>query len=70
MSLYNCPFDPETGLWVLRSAWMPTMCQRCEKRPVTALVELGDHNAELDITRHVCRECALHYMELPKKETT
>lgn len=68
MSLLDCPYDPETGLWVIRSAWMPPTCQRCEARPVTALVELGDHNADIDVVKYVCDECMKHYIKLPKKE--
>jgi len=68
VSLLDCPYDSETCLWVIRSAWMPTLCQRCNARPVTAWVELGDHNAGLDITRYLCSECTKHYIKLPKKE--
>ena len=70
MSLMDCPFDDETGLWVIRSAWLPTTCQRCNCYAPSALVELGDHNAGLDMTKYLCNECMKHYIKLPKKETT
>lgn len=68
MSLLDCPYDPETGLWVIRSARLPTTCQRCHIYHVTSLVDLGDHNAGLDMTRYLCDECMKHYIKLPKKE--
>ena len=68
MSLLDCPYDPEMGLWVIRSAWMPKMCRRCQLRPVTAFVELGDHNAGISETKYLCNECMKNYIGLPKKE--
>ena len=67
MSLLDCPYDSETCLWVIRSAWLPTTCQRCRERPVAALVDLGDHeHLSFAMTRYVCNECAKHYIKLPK----
>ena len=73
MSLLDCPFDPETGLWVIRSAWTLTMCDPCDRcqRPTSrARIELGDADTGISETKYVCEECAKYYIKLPKKETT
>ena len=69
MALSDCPFDPELGLWVLSTRWIPKTCQhgRC-KNPVEQAITLCDYYSNADVTIYVCRFCADRYNGLPKKE--
>ena len=68
MSLLDCPYDDETGLWVVSSRWI-TQCARCGNGIVAGQVTLADHNAGTEEHRWVCMSCAKHYIKLQKKES-
>lgn len=69
MALNDCPWDEETGLFVVSMRWLPTECQRCHPgsgSAVVAEVKLADYNAGEEETLYLCEECAQWYARRPK----
>ena len=67
MILNRCPYDPETGTWILSSRWLGDKCEWCHERPLAAVITTFDEEDGRAV-RLVCLECSRRLIAMPKKE--